>query len=174
MTETKKQAEHRFQTPANREEMVAVSAALARTLLLREEKQKQLARAVDALRAEHMPEIEAMKSDEAELLAALERFALENPEVWGSRKTIDTGHGTLGWRTNPPALKTAPKWTWQKVVNNIVHRFPGWVRHKMELNKEVVLREAGNFSETDLRNMGLKIVREEQFRFDLVREGGAE
>jgi phage host-nuclease inhibitor protein Gam len=103
----------------------------------------------------------------ADKLDAARAWAEANPAEFAQRKSIEFAHGIIGFRTGKPKLKTAPKWTWDRVLETL--RSSAWgtayVRVKEEINKEQILADvtARKLSEADLRKAGALVVQEESF-----------
>ena len=102
--------------------------------------------------------------------ALVHAWAEANPEEFGKRKSIEFVHGTIGFRTGTPKLKTLLKWKWDMVLHAVKNStmFKEFVRVKEELAKELILAAVsqGKLSETDLRAIGCQVVQEESFFVD--------
>lgn len=102
----------------------------------------------------------------------LEQWATENPAEFGGKKSIDMLHGTLGFRTCPPALKTLSKWTMKTVLKALKDAgLTAFVRTKEEVDKDAILAEhaakddAGEsrLPAEKLRTFGLQVKQDETF-----------
>lgn len=69
-------------------------------------------------------------------------FALENKdEMFSKRKSLETVHGTVGFRTGTPKLKTLKGFTWGAVTNLLKEFLPGYVRVSEEPAKDKLLAD---------------------------------
>lgn len=124
------------------------------------------------LREEYDQMMEADKSRDARLDQDLCDFYTYFRETifTGSKKSIDYTHGTVGFRTHPPALKTAPRVTIAAALENIREICPdkieSYIRTKEELNKDILL----SVPEEELAKIGLKIEQKETFGITLNLE----
>jgi len=102
-----------------------------------------------------------------EKTAAAQAWADANPDEFGRKKSIEFTHGTVGFRTGTPKLKTLAKIKWDAVLQSL--RSCRWgaayLRVKEEINKEQIIADVGAriLSEADLRKAGAQVVREESF-----------
>ncbi len=103
------------------------------------------------------------------LLARAETWAMANPEAFGSRKSIVMVHGTVGYRTGTPKLKTLPKWTWAMVLEKLKALFPAYVRTKEEVDKDALLADREKLG-ARLPEVGVQVVRDESFYVEPNRE----
>ena len=115
-----------------------------------------------------------------ELTAAVEAWAIKHRSEFGRAKSLDLLHGTLQFRVTPPAVRQLNrKWPWACIVGAVDaagKRFAAWVRVKRELNKDQVLADyaAEKASDSELAELGLRVVQTEQFAVDLNLDAVAE
>jgi phage host-nuclease inhibitor protein Gam len=91
-------------------------------------------------------------------------WAEANPQEFGAARSIETVHGNVGWRTGQPALKTAPGWTFDRVLQTL--KTAGaldYVRVKEEVHKQKLLSDREAIGPEKLRAFGLRVVQEETF-----------
>ena len=131
-------------------------------------RQRQLATVMDA-------QIQAVRERyEAEFAVATEAldrkvediraWAEANPGEFGAVRSIETMHGTVGWRTGQPALKTAGGWTFERVLQALKDTgATGYIRVKEEVNKQQLLSNRETLGAEKLREIGLRVVQEETF-----------
>jgi len=92
-------------------------------------------------------------------------------EIFATKRSWATEHGTVGFRMGTPALKTLPKWTWEKVLSMVAHVLPEFVRTKTEVNKELLLLSRDEeMVAQELANCGLRVVQDEHFFIELKKE----
>jgi phage host-nuclease inhibitor protein Gam len=87
-----------------------------------------------------------------------------NPQEFGAARSIETVHGTVGWRTGQPALKTLPGWTFDRVLQTLkLSGALGYIRVKEEVHKQNLLSDREAIGPEKLREIGLRVVQEEAF-----------
>ncbi|MDB6020491.1 MAG: Mu Gam family protein [Pedosphaera sp.] len=103
----------------------------------------------------------------AEKTEAARGWAAAHPAEFGQRRSIEFIHGVIGFRTNPPKLKTVLKFKWDGVLEAL--RAARWgaayIRVKEEINKEQIIADVGAqiLSAAELRKAGAQVVQEESF-----------
>lgn len=102
----------------------------------------------------------------------LQAYALENrEELFTKRKSLETTHGTIGFRTGTPKLKTLKGFTWGAVVNLLKEFLPGYVRTSEEANKEKLLADRESEEVVALfPKVGITVVQEETFFVEPKKE----
>jgi len=87
-----------------------------------------------------------------------------NPQEFGAARSIETVHGSVGWRTGQPALKTVPGWTFDRVLQTLKSAgASGYIRVKEEVHKQNLLSDREALGAEKLRELGLRVVQEETF-----------
>lgn len=103
--------------------------------------------------------------------ALVQAWAEANPEEFGERKSIETTHGTIGFRTGTPKLVKLTRWTWDRVKEAIKKRFGAqYIRVKEEIDKEAIIaaHSARQITNDDLRQQGCEVEQEESFFVDPI------
>lgn len=102
----------------------------------------------------------------------LQAYAMENrEELFSKKKSMETTHGTMGFRTGTPKLKTLKGFTWGAVVNLLKEFLPGYVRTSEEANKEKLLADRESEEVTALfHKVGITVVQEETFYVEPKKE----
>jgi phage host-nuclease inhibitor protein Gam len=105
-----------------------------------------------------------------EKVALVQAWAESNPEEFGAKKSIETPHGVIGFRTGTPKLAKLARFTWAKVFDALKASTIGklYIRTKEEIDKEAILgaHSTGKVTTADLRNLGCEVVQEESFFVD--------
>ena len=111
--------------------------------------------------------------DIADFIAAkserLREWAELNPaEFPKGKKSLALSHGTIGFRTGTPKLKTIGRKTWAAVLAAIKSfGFQEWVRTEESVNKEQIIADArdarSDYLSDKLRNVGVAVVQDETF-----------
>lgn len=100
-------------------------------------------------------------------------FAMEHKDLFDKKRSIETAHGTFGFRFGTPALKTLKGYTWASVLNLLKEFLPDFVRTKEEPAKDLLLAAARDGKE-DVTNKfckcGLMVDQKETFFVDPKKE----
>ena len=85
----------------------------------------------------------------------LQSFAMENQaELFTKKKSLEMVHGTIGFRTGTPKLKTLKGFTWASALTLVKKFLPGYVRTSEEIAKDKLLAdrdlEAVDFNGNDI------------------------
>lgn len=98
------------------------------------------------------------------LTESVRAWAEANPAEFGKFKSLDTTHGTLGFRTGTPKLKTIAGWTWDRVLEGLrALKRTAFIRTKEEVNKDAIIEARDRLLDGGLRVMGIRVVQEETF-----------
>lgn len=129
-------------------------------------------------------EVSPMLEKVDELGKSILRFAEDNRQDFEG-KTKKLTHGSVSFRTTPPAVKTMKGFTLAsalELVKRSVERCAQFVRTKQELDKEQILRSyalwsntaeeqtlpEGAISEEQLAELGLQVTQDESFYYEEV------
>ena len=97
---------------------------------------------LQAVRDNYENRLATLKQLLSEKTEAARAWAETNAAEFGERRSIEFAHGTIGFRTGPPKLKTLVKWKWDGVLEAL--RAARWgaayLRVKEEINKEQIHR----------------------------------
>lgn len=119
--------------------------------------------------ADRLAELEAEKAAAFEEMQA---FATENrDELFTKRKSMETVHGVLGFRTGQPKLKTKKGFTWAAILELLKVKGRQYIRLAEEVAKDKLLAERDE-EETRLimDNCGIQVVQEETFYVEPKKE----
>lgn len=88
----------------------------------------------------------------------LQAYATENQaDLFTKKKSLDMAHGTIGFRTGTPKLKTLKGFTWASALTLVKKFMPGYVRTSEEIAKDKLLAdrdlEAVEFIESETTKM---------------------
>ncbi len=102
----------------------------------------------------------------------LQAYALENrDELFSKRKSLETTHGTLGFRTGTPTLETRKGFTWASVLEMLKEFLPNYVRTKEEPAKDKLLADREDEEVAALfPKMGVVVVQDETFFVEPKKE----
>jgi phage host-nuclease inhibitor protein Gam len=93
----------------------------------------------------------------------MQSYAMDHPELFEKRKSVDWTHGTFGFRTGMPKIKTRKGFTWASVLTLVKGLFPTYVRNVEELNKDLIIADREKLGEGKLKDMGVEVVQDETF-----------
>ena len=101
------------------------------------------------------------------LAASIEEWAILHPGLFNIKKSLDLIGGRIGFRISPPSVKTLRGVQEETAVDRVMASqwAASWTRDKIELSRDVILADyaAGNVTETDLKDVGLRIAQTENF-----------
>jgi len=102
----------------------------------------------------------------------LQAYAMENrDELFSKRKSLETTHGTIGFRTGTPKLKTLKGFTWASVLTMLKEFLPGYVRTVEEPAKDKLLADREDEEVAALLpKVGVAVVQDETFFVEPKKE----
>jgi phage host-nuclease inhibitor protein Gam len=108
--------------------------------------------------------------EKSEAFDTLQVYATENKDVlFPKKKSVDTVHGTFGFRTGNPKLKTLKGFTWNAVASVLEKLAPDYIRKTIEADKEKLLADRDTIGE-GMKDYGVAVVQEETFYVERIRE----
>lgn len=95
----------------------------------------------------------------------LQDYAVENKaELFANKKSFDMAHGTIGFRTGTPKLKTLKGFTWASALQLVKEFLPAFVRTTEEIAKDRLLAERDTNGMFDsMARCGIAVVQDETF-----------
>ena len=94
------------------------------------------------IREQYADDIARLNESKEKAFDVMQAFALENKdELFAKRKSMESIHGTIGFRTGTPKLKTLKVFTWGAVTNLLKEFLPGYVRVIEEPAKDKLLAD---------------------------------
>lgn len=122
--------------------------------------------------ADQLAELNDMKDKAFEVM---QTFAVENKDVlFAKKKSLESAHGVIGFRTGNPKLKNMKGFTWAAVTNLCKEFLPAYIRTTEELAKDKLLadRDIPEVAE-QFANIGVQVVQDESFYVECKKEGDA-
>ena len=119
--------------------------------------------------ADKLAELEGQKSTAFDTLQA---YASENKgDLFSKKKSLDMVHGTIGFRTGTPKLKTLKGFTWASALTLVKEFLPGYIRQTEEIAKDKLLadRDYTNMPE-QMARCGIQVAQDETFFVEPKRE----
>ena len=132
--------------------------------------QANLEEKLTEIREDCQPYIDDLKKEEKALFARLQLWAEQNPDEFISKKSIETLHGVIGFRTGTPKLKTLRGYTWASVLNLVEEFLPDYTRQKTELDKQRLIDHRNEIDDKDYQKCGMQVVQDEAFFVDPKEE----
>jgi len=94
------------------------------------------------IREQYSGQLQDLDMEKDEAFEKLQAFATENrDEHFSRRKSMETTHGTLGFRIGNPQLKPAKGMTWAGVLELLKMKGKGYIRTVEEVAKDKLLAE---------------------------------
>lgn len=119
---------------------------------------------IASLRQLHEDDLAAHAQTIADATSQIQRWAEQNPDAFGKRKSISLPPGRFGFRTGTPKLKTLAKWTWAKVLDAATAAgLTDYIRTKREIDREGIINDRDDLRAEDLAQIGVTIIQDETF-----------
>lgn len=144
---------------------------IAKLTIERDQALNEMDAKIQAIRVDYEDLLAGLTADLEAEMAMAQQWAEANPLEFSARKSIEMTHGTIGFRTGMPRLKTLKGMTWEKVLNRLRSAMPEFIRRKEEADKDRLLAERATL---DLPAIGLQVVQDETFFVEVKRETAAE
>lgn len=104
----------------------------------------------------------------------LQHFAVNNPDHFTKKRSLEFTHGVLGFRTGNPTLKTLRGFTWPAVTNMLKTFLPDYVRTVEEPAKDKLLADRDKEEIADLfEKVGIEVKQQETFYVEPKKEQAA-
>lgn len=127
---------------------------------------------ITRIREKFSESLSKCSEDKIRTFEIVQRYCEENyNELFDKKKSVETVHGTIGFRTGTPKLKTRKGFTWGSILELLKIKAPTYVRTKEEPNKELLLVDRENPNLISLMpSIGIEVVQEEGFFIELKKE----
>ena len=125
-----------------------------------------------AIREKHADRLAVLEQEKTEAFEVIQVFATENrEELFSKRKSMETTHGTLGFRTGQPKLKTKKGFTWAAVLELLKKFGKDYVRTVEEPAKDKLLANRDNEECQQLmEDCGIIVAQDETFFVEPKKE----
>lgn len=127
------------------------------------------------VREKHQDKLSQLQTTMDGAFETLQAFATENQaELFTKKKSLEMVHGTIGFRTGTPKLKTLKGFTWASALQLVKEFLPGHIRATEEIAKDKLLadREDETVS-ANLARCGILVAQDETFFVEPKKEEGA-
>lgn len=125
-----------------------------------------------AIREKHADRLAELEQEKTEAFELMQVFATENrEELFSKRKSMETTHGTLGFRTGQPKLKTKKGFTWAAVLELLKKFGQDYIRTVEEPAKDKLLanREDEECQQV-MKDCGILVAQDETFYVEPKKE----
>jgi phage host-nuclease inhibitor protein Gam len=119
---------------------------------------------LQSVRGQYEPQLAVQNEVLEQKMEQARAWSEANCQAFGAVRSIETLHGSVGWRTAGPALRTLTGWTWDRVKETLkTMGASGYIRVKEEVNKQNLISDRESIGPEKLREIGLRVVQEETF-----------
>lgn len=124
------------------------------------------------LREKYAQRLAELDNLRASAFDTLQVYAAENrAELFTTRKSLEMAHGTIGYRTGTPKLKTLKGFTWASSLQLVREFLPSYVRQTKELAKDRLIADRTEPQMPELMaKCGLRTVQDETFYVEPKKE----
>lgn len=126
---------------------------------------------ISKIRDKYSEDLNELTEEQEKNYEVVQVYCEEHPELFEKRKSMETAHGLVGFRTGTPKLKTLPGYTWAAVLKLMKGTLPKYIRSKEEPNKEALLADR-NDPEVykNFKEVGITVDNDERFFIELKKE----
>lgn len=124
------------------------------------------------IREKYQEKLTSLSSARELAFDTLQSYATEHQsELFSKKKSLEMAHGTIGFRTGTPKLKTLKGFTWASALNLVKEFLPSFVRTSEEVAKDKLLadRDAEGMTEK-MAKCGIQVVQDETFYVEPKKE----
>ncbi|GAY28494.1 MULTISPECIES: host-nuclease inhibitor Gam family protein [Prevotellaceae] len=124
------------------------------------------------IREKYQDKLASLACDRECAFDTLQAYATENQtELFAKKKSLDMAHGTIGFRTGTPKLKTLKGFTWASALNLVKEFLPDFIRKTEEVAKDRLLadRDVDGMNEK-MAKCGIVVAQDETFYVEPKQE----
>lgn len=158
--------------PLNIKEAEAVMSSYAKSDAKLEQINAEMDEKFTKIRSEYADELSELQELKKLNFMKMQMFSESHPELFKKKKSYETAHGLIGFRTGTPKLKTRKGYTWAAVVNLLTSKNAAdYLRTKVETAKDLFIanREKPECI-TLMSEVGIEVVQDDTFYIDLKKE----
>lgn len=94
------------------------------------------------IREKRADELTRLSDEREKAFDTLQAYAVENQaELFTKKKSLEMTHGTIGFRTGTPKLKTLKGFTWASALQLVKQFLPSYIRTTEEIAKDKLLAD---------------------------------
>jgi phage host-nuclease inhibitor protein Gam len=126
---------------------------------------------ITRIREKYADDLTRLNEQKQSAFEKLQHYALNAPEKFVKRKSLEMTHGIIGFRTGTPSLKALKGQTWASVLQLVKSFLPEYVRVKEEVDKEALLNERDNPEVANkFTQIGVRVEQSETFYVEPKKE----
>jgi phage host-nuclease inhibitor protein Gam len=127
---------------------------------------------VTNIREKYADEISRLSDTKEKAFDVMQAFAVEKKDdLFAKKKSLESVHGVIGFRTGTPKLKTLKGFTWGAVTNLLREFLPAYVRTTEEPAKDKLLADRDDEQTAALfPKVGITVVQDETFYVEPKKE----
>lgn len=124
------------------------------------------------IREKKQNEVSTLLAQRDEAFTTLQAYAQENQaELFSKKKSLEMVHGTIGFRTGTPKLKTLKGFTWASALNLMREFLPTHIRTSEEIAKDKLLADRDAEGMLDkMAQCGITVTQDESFYVEPKKE----
>ena len=124
------------------------------------------------IREKYASKLAELDAEKTKAFDTLQSFATENQaELLTKKKSLDMAHGTIGFRTGTPKLKTLKGFTWASALQLVKEFLPGYIRQTEEIAKDKLLADRDTEEMMPQMNKcGIQVAQDETFYVEPKKE----
>lgn len=124
------------------------------------------------IREKYADKIAELEGQKAAAFDTLQAYASENKaDLFTKKKSLDMVHGTIGFRTGTPKLKTLKGFTWASALQLVREFLPSYIRTTEEITKDKLLADRDVEGMCDnMSRCGIQVVQDETFFVEPKKE----
>lgn len=124
------------------------------------------------IREKYASKLAELDAEKTKAFDTLQSFATENQaELFTKKKSLDMAHGTIGFRTGTPKLKTLKGFTWASALQLVKEFLPDYIRQTEEIAKDKLLADRDTEEMMPQMNKcGIQVVQDETFYVEPKKE----
>ena len=125
------------------------------------------------IREKYAERLQKLEAEKDEAFNKCQAFATENrDEHFSKRKSMETTHGTLGFRIGNPQLKPAKGMTWAGILELLKIKGKNYIRTEEEVAKDKLLAEReSDKCKTVMAACHITVIQKETFYIEPKTEG---
>lgn len=125
-----------------------------------------------AIREQHAERLAVLEEQKSKALEVMQVFATENrEELFSKRRSMETAHGIIGFRTGTPKLKTKKGFTWAAVLELLRKFGKDYIRVTETIAKDKLLADRDSDECQQLmKDCGIIVDQDETFYVEPKKE----
>ncbi len=129
---------------------------------------------ITAIRDKYADGLKDLEEGSRSAAEVVETYCTENPQLFIEKKSYETPHGTVGFRTGNPKLMLLKGIKGTQALDNLKRYLPDYVRVTEEPAKDRLLADRNTeLVQENLSKVGFQVVQDESFFIELKKEEGA-